>query len=229
MGAISVLCCAKICTPVCGMLHPWCTNKSPAATGADSLRKTFTSFSKQIIWNVKQVPAHRWDVSQSLQLLFLFLLRALAAADSVQKEPKCSLRQLLCALPPLPPFQSPSNCSFSHPFKVSWAAGEKIGKGEVLQMSLLRERIANALKWTFILHRTLMESNKTTFLSPSSTFSWWELFPSQALALSLWLICRKVAQEKTEPWFFLREQRRICSPWVEISAVREPEEDLCWT
>lgn len=71
--------------------------------------------------------------------------------------------------------------------------------------------------------------NKTTFLSPSSTFSWWELFPSQDLALSLWLICRKVAQEKTEPWFFLREQRRICSPWVEISAVREPEEDLCWT
>lgn len=158
MGAISVLCCAKICTPVCGMLHPWCTNKSPAATGADGLRKTFTSFSKQIIWNVKQVPAHRWDVSQSLQLLFLFLLRALAAADSVQKEPKCSLWQVLCVLPPLPPFQSPSNCSFFHPFKVSWAAGEKIGKGEVLQMSLLRERIANALKWTFILHRTLMES-----------------------------------------------------------------------
>lgn len=65
-GSHLCVCCAKICTLVCGMLHPWCRNKIPAVTGADGPRKTFTSVPKQTIWDAKWVPAHCWGVSQSL-------------------------------------------------------------------------------------------------------------------------------------------------------------------
>lgn len=124
---------------------------------------------------------------------------------TVQKELKCSLWQVLCVLPPLASFQSPSNCSFCHPFKESWAAGEKIGK-------------VKSCKCLFWGNASLMLFNGLS--ETLDTCSWWELFPSQTLALSLWLICSKVTQEKTEPWFFLCERRCICSPWLETSAVK---------
>lgn len=52
--------CAEICTPFCGMLHPWCINKVPAGTGAD-IHFLYRTNNLQ-----RRVPAHGWDMSQSL-------------------------------------------------------------------------------------------------------------------------------------------------------------------
>lgn len=72
-----------------------------AITAAAGLRKTLTSFTKQIIWGVKRVPAHCWDISQSLHppVAVPFLGQSIACAGSMQKELHFSLWHLLCVLP----------------------------------------------------------------------------------------------------------------------------------
>lgn len=90
-------------------------------------------------------------------------------------------------------------------------------RGNALLM-LLSGRLSCTENWQKV--------NKITFLSPLSTCSWWELFLSQALALSLWLIWGKVAQEKTKIFLLLHEQRCICSPWVESALLESHKKTL---
>lgn len=157
--------------------------------------------------------------------------------------PSCSKHRLLQTLQKEPKWRLDRNCSCClhlHPFKaLPTAHSFALSKwDEQLVRRLGRVRSCKCLFWGNALLMLLnghlactehgQKVNKITFLSPWSTHAWWELFPPQALALSLWPICSKVAQEKSEPWFFLHEQRCICSPWVEISAFREPQEDLGW-
>lgn len=129
-----------------------------------------------------------------------------------------------------------AGCLHFHPFPALPAAPSFTLSKQVEQLvrSLGRARFCKCLFWVNALLMLLsgrisctanwQKVNKITFLSPLSTCSWWELFLSQAFALSLWLVCGKVAQEKTKIFLLLHEQRWICSPWVKISTVRAPED-----
>jgi len=101
-----------------------------------------------------RVPAHHWDISQSL-------LPSTAVPLPAPSIGCCRLCAEGAEVQPLTGFVSVASicilakhfqlliCS---PFQSGLRVGEKAGKDEVLQMLLRRECIANALKWTFILH-----------------------------------------------------------------------------
>lgn len=137
-------------TPVSGMLHPWFINKASATTGGHGPRKTFISFSKCTIQTVKWVSAHHWDFSQSLlpTTAVPFLLWASAAADCAEGAEMQPLAGFVCVA---------STCILSKPFQLfilspfqrELSSRWEDWESEVLQVSLLRECITNALQWTF--------------------------------------------------------------------------------